>query len=539
MALGEVLEGYPMWEELLQLVLTNRVRQDPAKAKKDYNDPNAPKNLTWKTKDYAPCLPMLYHQLVSKASRAHSQDMLEQNYFDHTGKDGSSPGDRIKRYFTGYASWGENIAKGQKNAEAVTVAWLNSDGHRENIFKCSWTHMGMGMVPATTKHWTQNFIVLKGTFERPLVHTGVHFPQSVGENQDLNFFANYYDSQGKAPQEAKVVINGKCYDMKVEYGSESNGNYKAVVQLPKGCASYYFKFRGSDGTSGLYPSRGSYQVSVGSASCNDFYVAKQEPSSCDAPCSSNTECASHQECLDKKCVDTGRCKVSSDCGEGYTCKDQKCQPEGKIGNGCESDSDCAKPMSCTATQGGKKICTTTCSASQACPPGYQCLTEANASYCAPSQSCKTDTDCSGFYTCTEGKCVERNKCTKHTDCEKGTLCDNGICKTTGSQGVTCAGSTQCDKGSECIPWETGKPSTCGMPCKTQDDCPVDTTCKSFSSDSLYCFGKPEPPVKPQPTTKPPETGTGCHIVTNHNHHSDLLWWCFALGFLLLVRRRQS
>ncbi len=540
-ALGEVLDGYPVWEELLQLVWTNRVRQDPAKAKRDYNDPSKPKNKTWSTKNYAPCPPMLYHLEVSKAARDHSKDMADKNYFSHDGLDGSSPGDRIARYTKDYRSWGENIAKGQRTAESVTDAWLNSDGHRENIFKCQWTHMGMGMVPATQKHWTQNFIIRKSSFERPLVHTGVHFPQTVAANEDLTFFANYYDSQGKAPQEAKVVINGKCYDMKVEYGSEGNGNYKTVVKLPKGCAKYYFKFRGSDGTLGLYPSRGSYQVSIDGANCNGFYVASQEPSNCDAACASTSECASHQECIDKKCVDTGRCKGSTDCSEGYTCKDGKCTPEGQIGSKCDESSDCGSGLNCVSTTKGKQ-CTALCSEAKACPPGYQCFNDNEQSYCIPNEKCTTDSECSGFYSCVDGKCVERNKCTKNTECEKGTMCVDGICKDTGTQGVGCDGVNDCDKGSQCIPWETGKPSVCGIPCKEQDECPVDTTCKEFSDTDSFCFGKPEPPPKPTNNNNNNNNeggGGGCNIDQSPSSPSNALWFLFVFFVLFSLRRYRS
>lgn len=539
-AYGEVVDDYPAYEEMYQLVWTNRVRQDPAKAKRDYNNPNAPKNKTWKSKSYAPCNPVMYHHAVSKAARYHSADMQQKGYFSHTGQDGSSPGDRIKRYFTGFGGAGENIAKGQRTPVTVTTAWLNSDGHRENIFRCSWTHLGMGWV-ASGPHWTQNFITMRGNFERYPVHAGIHSPKQPSVRETTEFYANYLDPKGSAPKEAKVVINGKCYDMKLDYGSENNGTYKTTVTLEKGCAAYYFKFRTSDGELALFPSRGSYQASVEGGSCNGFYVAKQAESNCDAPCASTSECASHQECIDKKCVDTGRCQASTDCSEGYTCKKGKCAPEGQIGNKCEESTDCGSGLSCIETKDGKK-CTAQCSASKACPPGYQCITDANQSYCGPNEKCTSDADCSGFYSCVDGACKERNKCTKNTDCGKGTMCADGICKDTGTQGVQCEGSTECDKGSECIPWESGKPSVCGIPCKSQEECPVDTECKGFSDTDKFCFGKPEPPPKPtnnNNNNNDGETGAGCNVSNEPTTPTNAFWFLLVFLSLFAFRRYRA
>lgn len=54
----------------------------------------------------------------------------------------------------------ENVAKGQKTAQQVFNAWMNSSGHRENIENARATHMGLGYTKDKngTFYWTQLFL---------------------------------------------------------------------------------------------------------------------------------------------------------------------------------------------------------------------------------------------------------------------------------------------------------------------------------------------------------------------------------------------
>lgn len=78
--------------------------------------------------------------------------------FSHTRPDG-------RRCFTvlddiGYAykSAGENIAYGQKTADEVMSAWMNSEGHRENILNENFTKVAIGVYEkGGVVYWTQIF----------------------------------------------------------------------------------------------------------------------------------------------------------------------------------------------------------------------------------------------------------------------------------------------------------------------------------------------------------------------------------------------
>ncbi|WP_210408295.1 CAP domain-containing protein [Allokutzneria sp. NRRL B-24872] len=109
----------------------------------------------------AGCPALTPNPQLAASAQAHSEDMAAQNYFSHTGKDGSDPGQRMAR--AGYVgrSWAENIAAGYRDAEKTVRQWMNSEGHRKNILNCDLRELGVGFVskPGTryTTYWTQNF----------------------------------------------------------------------------------------------------------------------------------------------------------------------------------------------------------------------------------------------------------------------------------------------------------------------------------------------------------------------------------------------
>lgn len=53
----------------------------------------------------------------------------------------------------------ENVAAGQRSVEEVFTAWMNSQGHRENILRDGFTDFGFGLAAGGngTTYWTQQF----------------------------------------------------------------------------------------------------------------------------------------------------------------------------------------------------------------------------------------------------------------------------------------------------------------------------------------------------------------------------------------------
>lgn len=110
---------------------------------------------------FAAAPPLTLNGPLERAAREHSQDMAAHGYMDHTGRDGSSPADRITR--TGY-KWhmvGENLASGVLTPEEAVAGWLQSPHHCENLMTARFTEMGLAFAvnPATDAgiYWTQTF----------------------------------------------------------------------------------------------------------------------------------------------------------------------------------------------------------------------------------------------------------------------------------------------------------------------------------------------------------------------------------------------
>ncbi len=76
--------------------------------------------------------PLTYDVRLGRAAQAHANDMLAMGRMTHTGSDGSNAGQRISREGYNWITWGENVARGQRDEEAVLNAWVNSPGHQAN-----------------------------------------------------------------------------------------------------------------------------------------------------------------------------------------------------------------------------------------------------------------------------------------------------------------------------------------------------------------------------------------------------------------------
>ncbi|MGB7710754.1 MAG: CAP domain-containing protein [Microcoleus sp.] len=81
---------------------------------------------------------------LANAAETHSQNMALQDFFDHTGKDGSSIGTRITATGYQFSTAAENIAAGSSTPEQVLDSWMNSAGHRANILNPNLKEIGIG-----------------------------------------------------------------------------------------------------------------------------------------------------------------------------------------------------------------------------------------------------------------------------------------------------------------------------------------------------------------------------------------------------------
>ncbi len=112
-------------------------------------------------------LPALtYNANLTSSAQQYAEDMESRDFFSHTSPEGEGPQQRIEHagYATlssetcncrgYYASFGENLAKGQQTVDDVMEDWMHSPDHRKNILSTLFTEIGIGIKGYL---WVQHF----------------------------------------------------------------------------------------------------------------------------------------------------------------------------------------------------------------------------------------------------------------------------------------------------------------------------------------------------------------------------------------------
>lgn len=165
--------GDPTNEEQYYLELVNRARANPSAegirlaATTDANVLSAYNafgvNLVLMQSQFAliaPAAPLSMNATLMNAARAHSQNMLQNNYQGHSGPDGSLT-TRLAAYTSGANGWsiGENVYAYSKSVwyghagfevdwggSALTGGMQSPPGHRQNIHNGTFREVGIGVV---------------------------------------------------------------------------------------------------------------------------------------------------------------------------------------------------------------------------------------------------------------------------------------------------------------------------------------------------------------------------------------------------------
>ena len=104
---------------------------------------------------------------LTDLARAHSADMLANNYFSHTDKGGCSAQCRLQKAGYAYRSFGENIYMESGRtltplqvATRIVSAWMQSAGHRQNILNAQYTVSGVGIASSGTRLYATSLYAL-------------------------------------------------------------------------------------------------------------------------------------------------------------------------------------------------------------------------------------------------------------------------------------------------------------------------------------------------------------------------------------------
>ncbi len=104
--------------------------------------------------------PLVLDNTLSAAAAVRAKEATE--LFSHTRPDGSSTFTVLAEFGLTYRRAGENIAIGQLTPAQVVQAWMDSEGHRNNILG-DFALMGIGYTPTNSDYylgyaWAQLFI---------------------------------------------------------------------------------------------------------------------------------------------------------------------------------------------------------------------------------------------------------------------------------------------------------------------------------------------------------------------------------------------
>ena len=112
--------------------------------------------------------PLENNESLAQVARNYSQQMARDNFFSHTGSDGSTLAQRVSAGGISYFVVGENLFKSTNAPSPVPLAvkgWMDSPGHRENILRPVFTQTGVGVWrEGNTYYITQLFMRPRSRF---------------------------------------------------------------------------------------------------------------------------------------------------------------------------------------------------------------------------------------------------------------------------------------------------------------------------------------------------------------------------------------
>jgi uncharacterized protein YkwD len=120
-------------------------------------------NLVNKERAAVGCPALLPNDMLMQVAQAHSQDMADHDFFEHTGTDGRSPSQRMRDAGYQYTRTAENLAAGIDTPAKVVALWMQSPEHRASMLNCQLRETGVGYVEDAHDplkygfYWTQDF----------------------------------------------------------------------------------------------------------------------------------------------------------------------------------------------------------------------------------------------------------------------------------------------------------------------------------------------------------------------------------------------
>lgn len=106
--------------------------------------------------------PLKTNKTLTQVARSHSKEMAKHGFYDHRGKQGDTPRQRVEASGVQAGLVGENLVKFSQRPNPAVVAvqsWMRSSAHRRNILLPNATETGIGIWKrGETYYMTQIFV---------------------------------------------------------------------------------------------------------------------------------------------------------------------------------------------------------------------------------------------------------------------------------------------------------------------------------------------------------------------------------------------
>jgi uncharacterized protein YkwD len=121
------------------------------------------------TESFQPAPAVIWNEKLQAAAEKHARDMANNDFFSHTGSDGSKIGERATAEDYNWITVGENIFGGVETSLQAVEGWLESPGHCENIMNPDFKEMGVVCIKNSETtygtYWVQVFGTSYHVFE--------------------------------------------------------------------------------------------------------------------------------------------------------------------------------------------------------------------------------------------------------------------------------------------------------------------------------------------------------------------------------------
>lgn len=91
---------------------------------------------------FNPAPSLTWNSQLRNAAQTHANDMANNNFFSHTGSDGSDGARRIQNQGYNWLAWGENLVSGSQSTIQAVDRLVASPEHCVNIMNSQFTEMG-------------------------------------------------------------------------------------------------------------------------------------------------------------------------------------------------------------------------------------------------------------------------------------------------------------------------------------------------------------------------------------------------------------